>query len=441
MMAKKRASLSMPAYGGHDCTFVAAVPDRLNCNICTKVLRDPHLAVCCGQHFCESCLNKWFTGQGKESCPHCRAEGEAFKYVINKGLRSEINQLKIRCSNHGKGCQWTGELGELKPHLGSDNGCDFVMVNCPNKCKGHKIKRKDLVNHLTHSCHLRPYRCEFCGLKDTYTAIRGYDGHQARCPEVLLTCPNKCGQDKIKRKDMVNHRTQCPQEPVRCPFAEAGCSIAIRRHWLKDHMTSNQQQHLLMVMNDNKKTKAELHRVKLENQEMKKKLYEAEAKLAMAEDRLVSFSRLEKEGDFIRVYMPKFSEYRCSGKVWHSPPFYYREGYKMCLAVYANGVGRGAGTHVSVGIFHIKGEYDYKLKWPLIQKRSHERELPQSQEGCCWFLVSSLRNCLNISQQAQVGLQDKFCHLNERALTCDLVNDCLSLSVEFNGFGLIVQIV
>ena len=32
--------------------------------------------------------------------------------------------------------------------------------------------------------------------------------------------------------------------------------------------------------------------------------------------------------------MPKFSEYRRSGKVWHSPPFYYRGGYKMCLKEY-----------------------------------------------------------------------------------------------------------
>ena len=104
--------------------YVSKVSERLYCNICTKVLRDPHLAVCCSQHFCESCLNKWFTRQGKESCPHCRAEGEEFNHVFNNCLRSEVNQLKIRCSNHGEGCQWVGELGELKQHLKSDNGCD-----------------------------------------------------------------------------------------------------------------------------------------------------------------------------------------------------------------------------------------------------------------------------------------------------------------------------
>ena len=211
-----KAMAEKPVYGGYDCHFIGKVSERLNCNICTKVLRDPHLAVCCGQHFCESCLNKWFTRQGKESCPHCRAEGEGlgFHHVINKGVRSEINQLKIECSNHGKGCQWTGELGTLKQHLESDKGCDFVMVECPNKCESwygkNLLQRRDLALHLTQVCYLRPYQCEFCDLKDTYEAITGYSiyyvskpnddyyGHHAKCPEVPLTCPNRCGVERIK---------------------------------------------------------------------------------------------------------------------------------------------------------------------------------------------------------------------------------------------------
>ena len=36
-----------------------------------------------------------------------------------------------------------------------------------------------------------------------------------------------------------------------------------------------------------------------------------------------------------------------TGKVWHSPTSYYEDSYKLCLAVYANGEGAGAGAHVS----------------------------------------------------------------------------------------------
>ena len=48
-MAKKQPEAE---YGGYNHEFVGEVADRYNCQICTKVIREPHLAVCCGQHFC-----------------------------------------------------------------------------------------------------------------------------------------------------------------------------------------------------------------------------------------------------------------------------------------------------------------------------------------------------------------------------------------------------
>ena len=81
-------------YGGYDLEFVGEIADRYNCQICTKVIREPHLTVCCGQHFCESCLNRWWTTEGKKSCPHCRADaGASFNHVINKGLRYRYSML------------------------------------------------------------------------------------------------------------------------------------------------------------------------------------------------------------------------------------------------------------------------------------------------------------------------------------------------------------
>ena len=92
-------------YGGYDHEFIDDVSDCFYCLICTKVLRDPNLAVCCGQHYCESCLIRWSRSQGGKSCPHCRAKGRVFNHVIHKGLGREINKLKIKCSHHRKGCK------------------------------------------------------------------------------------------------------------------------------------------------------------------------------------------------------------------------------------------------------------------------------------------------------------------------------------------------
>ena len=91
-----------------------------SCQICAKPYRDPHLTVCCGQHYCQSCLQQWFAKNGGvKQCPHCRATRAAgdFDHVLHKGLRSEINELKVRCSNKKMGCPWTGELAALCEHL------------------------------------------------------------------------------------------------------------------------------------------------------------------------------------------------------------------------------------------------------------------------------------------------------------------------------------
>ena len=51
---------------------------------------------------------------------------------------------------------------------------------------------------------------------------------------------------------------------------------------------------------------------------------------------------------------------------WYSAPFYsHFGGYKMCLRVFANGIGACEGTHVSVYTHLMKGENDDNLKWPF----------------------------------------------------------------------------
>ena len=55
--------------------------------------------------------------------------------------------------------------------------------------------------------------------------------------------------------------------------------------------------------------------------------------------------------------------------MWFSQPFYSAPGsYKLCLRVDANGFGDGEGTHVSVFVYLMKGENDYRLQWPFQQE-------------------------------------------------------------------------
>ena len=116
--------------------------------------------------------------------------------------------------------------------------------------------------------------------------MNGYAGRRAECPEALLTCPNKCGADKIKQKDMESHRSQCPNKTVECPFADAGCKIKVHRHRLKGHMTSSLQQHLMLLMIDRKQLKKELVAVKDNLSETETKLEETNLKVHEAETKI-----------------------------------------------------------------------------------------------------------------------------------------------------------
>ena len=63
--------------------------------------------------------------------------------------------------------------------------------------------------------------------------------------------------------------------------------------------------------------------------------------------------------------MDNFAQHKEDDDTWYSTPFYSGpQGYKMRLQVDANGDGSGAGTHVSVYVQIIQGEYDDTLTWP-----------------------------------------------------------------------------
>ena len=262
-------------YGGYDLTFTKPVPDRFNCNICTKVLHDPHLTACCGQHFCESCLDHWFKKQ-KTTCPLCREKN--FNHFLNKALKREIDDLEIRCTKQGLGCQWVGELRTLQTHLDSDKGCGYVEVQCSNKC-GAKMKRKELKAHLERQCPLRKIQCQYCHYEDTYLTITSK--HYGECPHYPLPCPNKCGTTGIRRADMDNHRSRCELEPMECPFREAGCRDKVMRKEFDSHMSGNQQNHLLVLLGAFQETNRELLKSRRELDENRKELNECRRELSL----------------------------------------------------------------------------------------------------------------------------------------------------------------
>ena len=64
------------------------------------------------------------------------------------------------------------------------------------------------------------------------------------------------------------------------------------------------------------------------------------------------------------INVTNFTDYKKLNARYYSAPFYSSyNGYKMQLAIFANGEGKG--THVSVFVCLMKGTNDNQLKWPF----------------------------------------------------------------------------
>lgn len=64
--------------------------------------------------------------------------------------------------------------------------------------------------------------------------------------------------------------------------------------------------------------------------------------------------------------LDNFDHYKKNSLKWFSSPFYtHCFGYKMCIGVDAGGHSVGEGTHVSLLVYLLPGEYDDNLEWPF----------------------------------------------------------------------------
>ena len=159
---------------------------------------------------------------------------------------------------------------------------------------------------------------------------------------------------------------ECPLENISCKFSFAGCQVQIERKSIKEHLDESKDEHLEMTASECKNIGAEC-----------KNLGTQLANLMLA------FTKISPNPVFIPppdIVMTNFESKQKGDERWYNPPFYtHIGGYKMCLRIGANGWGSGEGTHVGVGVYMMKGEFDSHLKWPF--KGEITVELVNQKEG------------------------------------------------------------
>ena len=233
--------------GGYEHVFLeqSSKLKDFECPLCLHVTREPSLTSCCGQHFCQSCINR--ITSTRKPCPFCTERN--FTVLLDKKQRRRVMELKVYCTMKEQGCTWTGDLGDLEAHIDSglqkSDGCQYINVICSNKC-GKGIQRRYLPVHLSEQCPNRVFTCEFCDYLNTYSNIT--NEHYRKCIKYPLLCPNKCGIGKVERGMMKKHLNECSQQIVDCEFAHTGCTkLKICRKDLQTHVEQSMQSHLSMM--------------------------------------------------------------------------------------------------------------------------------------------------------------------------------------------------
>ncbi len=357
--------------------FVSPVPEDFKCGVCEEVARDPHLADCCGEHFCRACIDQ-LRADGK-LCPSCKENG--FSVLVNKRLKKKIMSLEVRCAMKDRGCEWRGHLEQLDGHVNLDSGsCEYVDVDCPNECD-QPVQKRHLAAHLANKCPKRDFTCQYCNFKATYDVV--CNDHWPKCPFYLVPCPNGCDILAIERGDVDAHLMLCSLEEVECEFSHAGCKVKLVREEMERHLADNLQRHVLM-MNKTLKEKIEQLESKLEQKEEQvreireqlaekteektKQIEETEGKVEVLKDQLQgSIQQIEvlERLSGLRFTVPNFQKLKNDDDGYNAESLYtHPGGYKVCIRVRPNGYHSGHGTHVSAWLCGCPGDNDGDLKWP-----------------------------------------------------------------------------
>ncbi|XP_017348734.1 TNF receptor-associated factor 4b [Ictalurus punctatus] len=382
---------------GLDYKFLERPRRRLLCPLCNKPMREPVQVSTCGHRFCDTCLQE-FLSAGVFKCPEDQLPLDYAKIFPDVELEQQILALPIRCIHSEEGCRWSAQNKHLQTHL---TVCAYNVVPCPNRCMV-KLLRRDLPQHLQYDCTKRKLRCDHCAEEFTGEAHERHQDmcpeesvycenkcgarmvrrlltqhslsecpkrklpckyctkeflydtiqhHQIQCPRVPVQCPNSCGTHGIAREDLMTHvKESCETALVLCPFKDAGCKYRCSKPAVPLHLDEATHSHLSLLC-------GLVNRQRLELRELRRRVEE----LSGNQDG----SLLWKIPNYSRHLQETRNGSNGTSELF-SPAFYsHRYGYRLQVSIFPNGNGSGEGTHLSVYIRVLPGEYDGLLEWPF----------------------------------------------------------------------------
>lgn len=230
----------------------------------------------------------------------------------------------------------------LEEHAGF---CHQEPIYCEAKC-GTRVLRGRMSIHKSKDCLKRLKRCQHCQREFSADTL---SLHASTCPRSPISCPQRCEATMLPRSEMDAHlREDCKVLAVPCSFKDAGCRFKGPRNLLDSHLEANSASHLSLMIQLSTKQGQQIASLK-----------SAVAKLSTN----YTGTLLWKIAD----WQAKMAEAKTKeGLELVSPAFFTSQyGYKLQASVFLNGNGPGEGSHLSVYIKVLPGEYDALLKWPF----------------------------------------------------------------------------
>ena len=160
-------------------------------------------------------------------CMLCQEAG-AYRFIMGEHLAT-CPEVMVYCTNDG--CSEMLKRQEIGKHK---KECVHRLVRCTNKC-GKEMKFINLTSHLEHRCPNRIITCSYCKNEGIYRFMTGE--HLDDCPDQPLLCINEGCEERVKRKDMINHCYQhCQHQVIGCGN---GCGQEMKRSDVGEHEKSH----------------------------------------------------------------------------------------------------------------------------------------------------------------------------------------------------------
>ena len=333
--------------GGYDYEFVSSPPKSLECPVCLLTLRDPHVISCCGYEFCQVCIER--VQRDSKPCPLCNEHN--FSTMLQKKVAREVNALVICCPQKELGCEWEGELGHLEQHLNpgagvsSSQGCKFLTVECAYQC-GAQLQRQLIREHEMEVCPKRPIEMQIATLMKKFEAV--ITENQVLKQELDETKKiHQQGLDEVKQELDTLKQAHCEQ-----------------REELREAQEKNK---LLQRANENLQRVCDVLKAK-QNQIKTNVDTVQQRKITALEKKCTSpqTAMMPLPVPSFYILLTNFYHYRVNNLTFKSDPFYsHAGGYKMAMLIRPSGHGEGKGTHVSLYVSLLPGEFDDQLPWPF----------------------------------------------------------------------------